>query len=437
MTTTSQPSQLSRPGANLNDQLLARLKATECPDSTAPAHDPSLVFARARGSLIYDVEGREYVDLCAGFGALALGHNPLEHAALFAAHAPAEAGVTTPQVIPPIVHGMGDVYASKAKVELLDTLMRMLPPSFAMATLALTGSHAVETALKTAMLATKRTGFIAFGGGYHGVDLGVLPLTARPDFSAPFGSFLAADRVERLPYGAGEVDVVAAAKRLQDRGAGLAGIVVEPVQGRAGVRLAPEGWLATLRACCDRLDALLVYDEVFTGLGRTGRLTFADLVPCDLLCLGKALGGGFPVSACVGTRKAMTAWPVSTGEALHTGTFFGHPFSCEIAAATLRAVVDQKLVERSGDVGARALRRLRESVVGKRHVVEVRGVGLMLAVELCESGAGAALMDKLRSRGVIALASGERGESLSVTPALNIPEALLESALDRIVEALS
>jgi 4-aminobutyrate aminotransferase/(S)-3-amino-2-methylpropionate transaminase len=416
-----------------NDHWLDRLKAVECGDATYPARSPALVFERALGSRIWDVAGREYIDLCAGFGVLALGHNS---PALARALARRSAG-TSPSAPPPITHGMGDVYASRAKVELLERLTSLLPDPLSVAALALTGGQAVELAVKSAMLATGRHGFIVFEGSYHGLDLGILPLTtARASFSAPFSPWLAPRSVEMLPWGASSAAVSAAAERLAAAGFGAAAVVVEPIQGRAGVRPAGRVWLEQLRHDCDHLGMLLIYDEVFTGLGRTGRLTFAEEVPCDLLCLGKALGGGLPLSACVGTRAAMGGWPESTGEALHTGTFFGHPLSCEAALATLDCLVDEALVARSRELGAETLARLARDLRDHAAVRAVRGDGLMIGLELVRPGHGAELMDRLRGLGVVALASGPAGESLSITPALTIGADELTSALSHVKRAL-
>jgi 4-aminobutyrate aminotransferase/(S)-3-amino-2-methylpropionate transaminase len=192
-----------------------------------------------------------------------------------------------------------------------------------------------------------------------------------------------------------------------------------------------------LRRISERFGALLIFDEIFTGLGRTGRLTFAEEVPCDLLCLGKALGGGLPLSACVGTERSMLAWPESSGEALHTGTFFGHALACEVAADTLRDIVDHGLPKRADELGTWCRSWLQSRLAHHPGVKEIRGIGLMLAIDFKVPGLGATLMDRLRGMGVISLASGSQGESLSLTPPLNIPKELLEEALQRIVGCLS
>lgn len=415
-----------------SDSLLTRLKELECPDSTYPARNPALVMARALGSVIEDVDHRQYIDLVAGFGVLALGHNP--SALQKALKKRCQGGLGE---MPPITQGMGDVFPSVAKVHLIETLLGILPKHLKRAAVALTGGQAVEIAVKTAILSTKKNGFLVFDESYHGLDLGILPLTGLMNFKEPFQGYLPSERVESVPFGSSESHVIAACEKLANSPYGFAAIVVEPVQGRAGVIPAPEGWLGMLRQVADRFGALLIFDEIFTGLGRTGRLTFAEEVPCDLLCLGKALGGGLPLSACIGTEKAMLAWPESNGEALHTGTFFGHALSCEVAADTLRDIIDQDLPQRACDLGIWCQSWLRRRLDGHPTVKEIRGVGLMLAIDFKAAGLGAALMDRLRGVGVISLASGSRGESLSLTPPLNIPQDLLEDALTRIVGCLS
>jgi acetylornithine/succinyldiaminopimelate/putrescine aminotransferase len=400
-----------------NADMMARLQTVECRDATYRPVSHPLVMERGQGSLVWDVEGREYIDLCAGFGVMALGHSH----------------DVTRRIDAPLIHGMGDVYPSRAKVELLEALTRALPAPLSIATLALSGSQAVEAAVKTALLKTKRSGFIVFDGSYHGVDLGILALTSREDFKAPFKRWIADGNVQSVPFGADATTLAAAVAALKHAGHELAAVLVEPVQGRAGVRPAPAGWLATLRRFCDDQGALLIYDEVFTGMGRTGKLTHAADVPCDLLCLGKAMGGGMPISACVGTKSVMDAWPECHSEALHTGTFFGHPLSCTYAAATLAEILAADLPRRATRVGDQWQQDLRTALRGVSSVKEVRGVGLMLAIEFKEAGAGAKAMDLLRERGVIALASSSKGESLSLTPALNIPEALLADATQRLV----
>lgn len=408
-----------------NQDYLSRLSSLECHDSTyIPAQDP-IVFSRAKGSLIWDVEGREFIDLCAGFGALALGH---------ASDALRDVTKKFSEEIPPIEHGMGDVYPAEEKVLFLEALQRMLPQAYTTGALALGGGQAVEIAMKTAMLATGKTGFIVFEEGYHGLDLGVLPLTARHDFRAPFKAWLAEEKVIRVPYGCAIQQIHDAIKQLAPHG--LAAIVVEPLQGRAGVKLPPDGWLSMLAQTAHTGGGLLVFDEIFTGFGRLGQITAAETVDADILCFGKAIGGGFPVSACFAKKHVMDAWPKSTGEAIHTGTFFGHPFSLAVGRRTLSEISRLNLCQRSIELGEKAKLRLIQKIGSNPKVKDIRGQALMMGVEFHDIGFGAKMMDRLRKAGVIALPSGRDGRVLSLSPALNIPETVLFESIDRLAQCL-
>ncbi|MCX6126946.1 MAG: aspartate aminotransferase family protein [Proteobacteria bacterium] len=404
----------------------SRLAAVECRDSTYKAKADPLVFARAEGSLVWGVDGKKYIDLCAGFGALPLGHNSLAFQEVAGSYLSER---------PPVEHAMGDVYPSVEKVLFLETLRGMLPAPFGKGAVALSGGQAVEIALKTAILATGKTGFVVFDGAYHGLDLGVLPLTAREDFRLPFKSWIAEDNVLRIPYGSGEKVLLKAIGFLEET-CGFAAILVEPVQGRAGVITPQLGWLNLLSEVTHHHDGLLIFDEVFTGFGRLGCVTSAEYIDADILCFGKAIGGGFPISACFAKDEIMNAWPESTGESLHTGTFFGHPFCAAVGRKTMEQILAQGLTARALEIGRFALEVLSAQLASHPLVRGIRGQGLMLGVEFSVDGLGARLMDTLRKFGVIALPSGPRGETLSLTPALNIDAGLLESALLKIRPAL-
>ncbi|RZA18088.1 MAG: aspartate aminotransferase family protein [Proteobacteria bacterium] len=410
-----------------NQELMHSLQKWECRDSTYQAATPPLVFQKAKGSRIWDAEGRSYIDLCGGFGVTALGHNNPVQKAVFEQSFHEDSA---------IIHGMGDVYPSVDKIELLAYLGSILPAHLSKGALALSGGQAVEIAVKTAQIATRRSGFITFEDSYHGLDLGILPLTSRKDFKENFLQWMPSHLVSEVPY-ACSMDVLEAAIVSQMKaGFGTAAVIVEAVQGRAGIRVAPGGWLSMLREVCDRHGVLLIFDEIFTGLGRIGSLSSSFDVQADLVCLGKALGGGLPLSVCFGRREVMDAWPQNQGEALHTGTFFGHPLSCRLGLATLKTIVEEKLCERSLSFGQQIMDDLDAELGGLSRVKSVRGQGLMIGIELDEKGLGAVLMDKLRALGVIALASGTFGEGISLTPALNMPLDDWREALPVIVQAI-
>ena len=416
---------------NSNAAWLERLMALECQDATYPvaAQNHPLIFASAKGSIVRDVEGRDYIDLSAGFGALVLGHNAECVQRVFAKHAAGD----TPSEFPSIMHGMGDVYPSRAKIDLLETLRSLMPAQLTRISLAISGGQAVEVAMKTAMLHSGSAGFISFQDGYHGVDLGVLPVTSRSDFKLPFKKFLN-DRIAiELPYGC-DINLVAdAVKTLKSMPCGFAGIVAEPVLGRGGVINPPANWLDGLAETAHAHGGVLILDEILTGLGRRGKWTEAETVDADLVCFGKALGGGMPLSACVGKEAVMSAWPKSTGEAIHTGTFFGHPLSCEVAAESLREMKRIDICRLARETGAWLFELLSNQLMGRPDIEEIRwGGGLMIAIKYNESAGvapGAAAMDRLRRLGVIALASGSGGTSLSLTPPLNISRELLARAV--------
>jgi 4-aminobutyrate aminotransferase-like enzyme len=208
-------------------------------------------------------------------------------------------------------------------------------------------------------------------------------------------------------------------------------VIIEPIQGRAGVRIPPPGFLEELAALTRGAGAVLIFDEIFTGLGRTGE-TFACLgegVLPDLICLGKGLGGGLPLSACVGPPSVMNAWPPSRGEAIHTSTFLGNPLACAAGLAALRELREGDLIQRSKVLGGRLLVSLRESLANVPEVSEVRGRGLFVGVEFRDPGKGAPLKGVAAraatvalGKGILVLPAGEWGHVLELSPPLVITE---------------
>jgi len=384
---------------------------------------PPIFWERASGCNVWDVDGNRYVDLTAGFGVANVGH----------AH---------PRVVEAVadqaerlLHALGDVYPADVKVALLEALASRYPGGGpARAVLGSSGSDAVEAALKTAIVATGRAGVVAFEGAYHGLTLGALDATSRPAFRAPFAARLpGATRFARY----GDAEDALRCARLP--GPAVGAVLVEPIQGRGGERIPPRGFLRELRELCDREGWLLVADEVYTGFGRTGRWFACEdegVVP-DLLCVGKGLASGMPLSACVGRAEVMDRWPLSQGESLHTQTFLGHPPACAAALASLAVLEQEKLVERSAETGARALAHLRARLARAPGIVDVRGRGLLLGVE-CEARQRAlrACTGAL-ARGVIALVSGDDERVVALSPPLCIDPEIFEGCLDAIAEELA
>jgi len=383
-------------------QLAADLAAFEAPGINTIGAGPSPLWREARGANVLDVDGNRYVDLTSGFGVALVGHR---HPAVVAAVRRQAAR---------LLHGLGDVHAHPARVALAAALVARAPMADAAVYFAASGSDAVEVALKTALLASGRPGVLAFAGGYHGLTLGALAAGARETFRAPFAAHLHA-HTQHLPFGC-------AASAIEDclaRGE-VGCVIVEPVQGRAGVVLPPSGWLAELAAMARRHGALLVVDEILTGGGRTGPFfaCTAEGVEPDLLCCGKALAGGLPFAAVLGRRELLAAWPAG-GEALHTATFLAHPLSCAAALATLRVLDHPDFVARAAALAA-AIATSVEELAALPSVRAVRGRGLLWGVELHDAaltaGGAAAWARRALGAGVLALPAGERGEVLELLP---------------------
>jgi 4-aminobutyrate aminotransferase-like enzyme len=402
-------------------ELAARLASVESRNVTCLTPEP-IFWARARGANVWDVDGNRYVDLGAAFGVANVGH----------AHPRVVRAVADQAAT--LLHGMGDVHPSAVKVELLEALARRFPGGgAARAVLGSSGSDAVEVALKTAALATGRAGVVAFEGAYHGLAHGALDATHREAFRAPFTARLARATAFARFGDADDVRRAAAACR-----APVGAVLVEPIQGRGGERVPAAGFLSALRRLCDEEGWLLVVDEVFTGFGRTGAWFACEHegVRPDLLCVGKGLASGMPISACVGRAEVMDAWPASRGEALHTQTFLGHPPSCAAALASLAVLEEEKLVARAAELGARALARLRAATSGAASVVDVRGCGLLLGVECAGPEVAQTAVASLLERGVITLPSGDDGRVIALSPPLSIDRDLLDFALDAVAEQL-
>jgi len=410
--------------------LAERLARVESQNVTALT-PPPIFWERASFANLWDVDGNRFVDLTAAFGVSNVGHAHPEITRAIASQAER------------LLHGMGDVHPPRVKVELLERLAPLFPrgtasdPPNVRTVLSSSGSDAIETAIKTALLSTNRSGILAFEGAYHGLSLGALDCTWRADFRDPFRSRLPGE-THFVPYG----DLEAVARVARGEGEidpeTIGAILVEPVQGRGGERVPPAGFMRGLRQICDERQWLLIADEIYTGFGRTGAV-FAcdheDVVP-DLLCVGKGLASGMPISACIGLEEVFAAWPASKGEALHTQTFLGHPASCAAAIASLDIANRWQLAERAQGLGRLALETLRSLLVGFETVREVRGLGLMLGVECASPEISIAVSTAMLSQGYVLLPSGEDGRVLSLTPPLVISEQALVSACRELARQL-
>ncbi|MCA8978456.1 MAG: acetylornithine/succinylornithine family transaminase [Planctomycetes bacterium] len=385
-----------------------RLREREERHSFGFAKKRDIALVRGQGARVWDADGRAYVDCTAGHGVAAVGH---AHPRIAAAVAQQAATLITCQ----------DAMPNDVRARFVERLVEFLPPGLERVFLCNSGTEAVEAAIKLARLSTGRTGVVAATGAFHGRTLGALSATWRPEFRAGVEPLVPEFR--HVPFG----DLAPLEEALGD---GPAALILEVVQGEGGVHALSGDYLVAARELCDRHEVLLVLDEVQTGFGRTGHRFACEAhgVTPDLICLGKAIAGGLPMGAvAAGSRVA----PPRAGS--HGSTFGGNPLACAAGLATLDVFEDERLVERAAELGAWWMQRLR--AIEHRAIAEVRGAGLMVAVEFRMRVAP--LIDALADRGVLALSAGPR--VLRFLPPLVVERGELEQvaqALESVLAAL-
>ena len=337
---------------------------------------PKLVLTRGEGAHVWDENGTEYLDLLGGIAVNSLGHN---HPALVEA-------VT--EQLRTLGH-LSNFFASEPQVRLAEKLLALLsssaePDETGRVFFANSGAEANEAALKLTRR-TGRTHLVAAEGGFHGRTMGALALTSKEAYREPFEP-LPGD-VTFVPYG--DADALAAA--VTDR---TAAIVLEPIQGEAGVEVPPDGYLRAARDIATEHGALLWLDEVQTGVGRTGRW-FAhetSAVTADIVTLAKGLGGGFPIGACIGLGPAATLFEPGN----HGTTFGGNPVACAAALSVIATIESDALLEHVTVLG----RKLRDGLAADPRVTEVRGEGLLIGLDLASDASADVTAAALR-RGFI------------------------------------
>jgi 4-aminobutyrate aminotransferase-like enzyme len=340
-----------------------------------------VIWATAQGCRVVDADGREYVDLSGGFGVAALGHRNPDVMAAIGAQADRCA------------HALGDL----AEADVTAELRRRLGLGGHEAMLAVTGEDAVELALRTALLVTGRPGIVAFTGAYHGTGLLALAATGFERFREPFASWLPGP-IYRFEYGEDPGPLP------QEAGC----VIVEPVQARGGARVPPDGFLERLRERCDGAGALLIADEIYTGLGRTGAMWRSGGI-ADVITCGKALGGGLPLSACLLQPEHADVWRLGP-EDVYTHTHMGNPLACAAALVVLEQV--PSLLGRVRAAGERF------------EQAGWHGAGLLRA----KAGDALAAWE----RGVIVVPAGEDGSLMSATPPFTVTDDEIDEALERI-----
>jgi len=434
------PSLDSVPGPN-SKRLLDQQREV---DSSAVAYpeDIPVAFEEGKGATIRDVDGNTFIDMFAGIGVLNVGHaNPY---VMEAVHEQADK----------LVHTVD--FPTEARLELIDKLDEIAPGELRGNNRVVfggpTGSDSIEAAIKLAKYNTGGDGLIAFRGAYHGATSGAMSLTGNKGFKERYTPLLSEVVHAPYPHPFGQdkgpqeaVDHALEEVRaiLEDPYGGLAnpaGIFVEPIQGEGGVITPPEGFLQGLRDLADDNDVTLVFDEIQSGLGRSGKWWASEWhgVTPDAMTSAKALGGvGFPLSATM-YREELDTW----GSGDHAGTYRGHVVAMRAGTRAIEYVQEHDLLAHSREIGEYVRDRLREVGDETGAIGEVRGKGLFVGAEFVDSDgapdgdAVAAVQQRCYERGVLVWTAGRHGNVLRLLPPLVITEDLTETAMDVIADAI-
>lgn len=374
------------------------------------------------GACFKDVNGKEYIDCLGGFGIYNVGHRH-----------------------PKVVKAVTDQLKHQAlhSQDLLDPLRAMLakiladitPGDLKYAFFTNSGTESVEAALKLAKMYSERTTFISTTRAFHGKSLGSLSGTAKGMFRKPFLPLIPGFR--HVPFG----DIEMMRKTFETCalvGEDVAAVILEPIQGEGGIILPPDNYLKEVRDLCDQFGALLIFDEVQTGMGRTGKMFAAelyDVVP-DILCLAKAFGGGvMPAGAVVAKEEVFKSW--FPNPFMHTTTFGGNPLACAAAIATIGVLIEENLPERAAVVGEYFLQELKEAAKGHEDKVqEIRGKGLMIGIEFHEDELGYEVSKGMFDRGILVAGTLINSKTIRIEPALNISYEEVDKVVSTFKEVL-
>ena len=332
---------------NVEDKLMANVYSKK-----------PIVLTKGKGALVWDINGKEYIDCTGSYGVALLGHsNPKVVAAIC-------------EQAPKLISCHASIYNDK-RSEFLQKIVNIAPKGLNKAFLSNSGAEAVECALKLARKYTGKPEIIAVMGGYHGKTMGALSATWEKKYREPFLPLVpeikhvAPDNIDKIR------------EAISDK---TAAVIVEPIRGEGGIRVTPEGYLAGLRKICDEKGILLILDEVQTGFGRTGKMfacEHAGIVP-DVLCIAKPVAGGLPIGVTLAKENIMASF--KGGE--HTTTFSGSPLVCAAGCAAIDLIIKDQLVEKAAANGRYFKEKLEDLQHKHRSIKEVRGLGLMLGIEL-------------------------------------------------------
>lgn len=361
------------------------------------------LLVRGKGALLWDDEGREYIDCIAGHGVAIIGH--CHDRVVAALHAQAQTLITCTTS-----------FYNPARAQLLQRLITITPQNLTRAFLCNSGTESVEAALKFARFTTKKTAFVCAMRSFHGRTFGSMSATFTPEYREPFEPLVPGFHF--VPFN----DFAALQQKITEQ---TAGVLLEVVQGEGGVNIGDKEYFQKVRALCTERNILLIIDEVQTGFGRTGKLfacEYMDIQP-DIMCVAKGIAGGFPMGATLCSDKIL----VPTGK--HGTTFGGNPLACAAASAAIDVIVHEDLSRQSAEKGAYVLQKLR---VADLNVREVRGLGLMIGIELKEKVKP--YIQQLEERGILVMAAGTT--VMRLLPPLVITHEQLDKVVEEIVKVL-
>ena len=375
-----------------------------------------------RGSWFEDITGRRFIDCLGGYGIYSAGINHPKIVRAVKSQLE-RMPLSSQELLDPLRGALAELLGELAPGDLQDCFFIS------------NGTDAIEGAMKLARLYTGKPGFISCLRGFHGKSYGSLSLMGKGEYRAAFAPLLA--DVHFVPFGDAEAVEQELAKA-EAVGMGIAGVVVEPVQGEAGAIVPPDDYWPRIREICTRHGVLLIADEVQTGMGRTGRMFAVEHwnVAPDILCLGKALGGGvMPLSAFMSTPEI---WKVlEPNPFIHSSTFGGNPLACAAGIAAVNVTLEEDLPGQAavtGEYFLGELRKLRKRYSGA--LLEVRGLGLLIGMEFVDTEFGYAVASGLFRRGVLVAGTLLNAKTIRIEPALNIPRELVDEVLEKLDDTL-
>ncbi len=375
-----------------------------------------------KGTYFEDITGRRFIDCLGGYGIYSAGINHPKIVRAVKSQLD-RMPLSSQELLDPLRGALAELLGELAPGDLQDCFFIS------------NGTDAIEGAMKLARLYTGKPGFISCVRGFHGKSYGSLSLMGKGEYRLPFEPLL--QDVYFVPFGDADA-VEAELEKAEAVGMSIAGVVAEPVQGEAGAIVPPDDFWPRLRKVCTRHGVLLIADEVQTGMGRTGKMFGVehwDVVP-DIMCLGKALGGGvMPLSAFMSTPEI---WKVlEPNPFIHSSTFGGNPLACAAGIAAVNVTLEEDLPGQAAATGEYFLSELRR--IQRRfpdHLVEVRGLGLLIGLEFVDAEFGYAVAAGLFKRGVLVAGTLLNAKTIRIEPALAIPRELVDEVLEKLEETL-